>query len=186
MGHKQALTEADIAALAAGAPALAANAAAPVEPESAGTPPVVEPEAETAAAAAAEPAVEAAKVDTSALTIQLLNDQLKAANGELIQAHVKVAKLEEQANEAQAAVGPLLEIACKSANNMRIAFNSPAMDMSTYSAAQVLAEHAQLAEQFATKFKVGGIAAVSADQSKQAPQNPRQKALVAAAGFNRK
>lgn len=167
--NKQALTEQDIAALAAGASALkvgeeivaeaGASASVVAEAEAGKT---IELVVSTEVVKEAVDVV-AEKVANFDATIQLLNSQLAAKDEALLQAGIKLAKLEESAALVTASAGPLLEIVCKSINNMQVALNSPALDMSAMAPAQVLAEHGRWTAQFADKFKVGGVAAVTGE-----------------------
>lgn len=201
MKIKQALTEANIAALASGASALNAGDVEVPTPEAVAADAALVAEAEQSKAdkievklvvdaEAAKEVIDAAieKVDASAATVQLLNSQLVAKDEALLQAGIKISKLEDQIATTSASAEPLREIACKSLNNMRVALNMAAVDMSAMSGVQIVAEHAALSDQFAAQYKVGGIAAVNADQSvKQEPHsNPRHKALVNAVRFNQK
>lgn len=201
MKIKQALTEANIAALASGASALNAGDVEVPTPEAVAADAALVAEAEQSKAdkievklvvdaEAAKEVIDAAieKVDASAATVQLLNSQLAAKDEALLQAGIKISKLEDQIATTSASAEPLREIACKSLNNMRVALNMAAVDMSAMSGVQIVAEHAALSDQFAAQYKVGGIAAVNADQSvKQEPHsNPRHKALVNAVRFNQK
>ena len=191
--NKQALTEQDIAALAAGASAL--KVGEEIVAEAGGS--VADAEAEAGKTAesavsteAAKEVVEAAveKVANFDATIQLLNSQLAAKDEALLQAGIKLAKLEESAALVTASAGPLLEIVCKSINNMQVALNSPALDMSAMAPAQVLAEHGRWTAQFADKFKVGGVAAVTGEVSaknEQAPLDAMAKARLDAVRFSR-
>lgn len=201
MKIKQALTEANIAALASGASALNAGDVEVPTPEAVAADAALVAEAEQSKAdkievklvvdaEAAKEVIDAAieKVDASTATVQLLNSQLVAKDEALLQAGIKISKLEDQIATTSASAEPLREIACKSLNNMRVALNMAAVDMSAMSGVQIVAEHAALSDQFAAQYKVGGIAAVNADQSvKQEPHsNPRHKALVNAVRFNQK
>lgn len=191
--NKQALTEQDIAALAAGASALkvgeeivaeAGGSVADAEDEAGKT---IESAVSTEAAKEAVDVV-AEKVANFDATIQLLNSQLAAKDEALLQAGIKLAKLEESAALVTASAGPLLEIVCKSINNMQVALNSPALDMSAMAPAQVLAEHGRWTAQFADKFKVGGVAAVTSEVSaknEQAPLDAMAKARLDAVRFSR-
>lgn len=158
---KKALTEQDIAALAAGISLDAVVEAPVVEGETSVEAPTAATDVEASAEVVA-PVVEAStenhdKIDAS---VQLLSAQLKEKDADLIQAHIKIAKLEEASAEAVSAQGPLLNIAAKSISNMSIALNGPAFKAEGMSAAQVLAEHDRLSEQFLSKYKAGGVAAV--------------------------
>ena len=164
---KKALTEADIAALAAGVQVTASAA-----PE-----PVVEAPADNAAAensaavevgsveqtsqnAAIEPVVEDAK---TVATVQLLTSQIQERDASLLAAGIKIAKLEEQVAEMAATSAPLVEIAALAISNMRIAMRGSAYSAEGSTPAQVLAEYKSVSEQFKMQFPVGGVAAVSGD-----------------------
>ena len=197
---KKALTVQDIAAIAAGAVIEAAVVpvvadavvdAAVIEP--AVVEAVVEPVtiALAVSADAAKQVVDAAveKVDNFSATVQLLSAQLKEKDADLIQAHIKIAKLEEASAEASASQGPLMQIAAQSVSNMSIAMNGPAYKAEGNNAAQVLAEHARLSEQFTAKFKAGGVAAVVSTEAslrlEEVQIDPRHTARVNAARFNK-
>lgn len=193
---KKALTAQDIAAIAAGAPVVAniedvvvdavveTNVAAAVEgsvelPNGDGI--TAEPEAAVEAAVTQE-------ADKTSATVQLLSAQLKEKEEALIEARVKISKLEEGAAEAHASQGPLLQIAAQSISNMSIALNGPAFKADGLSATQILAEHARLSESFASKFKAGGVAAVAGSEAQgQQPVavDPRHLARVNAARFTK-
>lgn len=167
---KKALTEQHIAALAAGIPLDAISASIVEAPVVEGETSVEAPTAATDVEASAEvvaPVVEASvenhdKIDA---TVQLLSNQLKEKDADLIQAHIKIAKLEEASAEALAAQGPLLGIAAKSISNMNIALGGSAFNVDGLNATQVLAEHDRLSVRFQASFKSGGVAAVSGDVS---------------------
>lgn len=186
---RKGLTEQDIAALAAGA----AQATVALEQIAEGV------TAETAGENATEnTGAEASNVDTSATqsvvddksvvadaTVQLLSAQLKDKETALLEAGIKIAKLEEQLAEAHATHTPLLEIAGKSLDNMRVALNGQALSIEGMSAAAVVAEHARMTKQFQSKYPVGGVAAVSSEnQTSERPQvDPRHLARVNAARY---
>lgn len=165
---KKTLTEADIAALAAGASldASASNAQPAEEPkDDAAVKPEVsaevgkdEAEGEKAEVKAESKVEE--KVDASASTLKFMADQLKAAQDELFAARLALSKLEDKHADLAAVVGPLKDIAAKAINNMRVALNSSPMDFSALGASQILADHTAMAANFESKFKVGGVAAV--------------------------
>jgi signal peptide peptidase SppA len=156
---KKALTEADIAALAAGA---AIEAVVEAVIEQADTTETVTAEVPNGVQeeAATEEVVE--KVATSDPTVQYLQSQIKDKDSELLQAGIKLAKVEEQLAELKATVDPLLSIAVKSVTNMAVALKSAPVATLSTPAAQVLAEHARLSDLFQKQFPIGGVAAVSA------------------------
>lgn len=160
MNKKKALTEVDIAAIAAGAPALAAAVTTEVK-----TPEQLAAEAEAVIAAAAVTSTETEKpaapaVDASVVTF--LQTQVKDKDAAILAANIELNGLKAKLAENEAAHADLLTIAGNSLNNMRIALGGSAIDNSGVSALSVLAEHKKLQEQFVSKFKAGGIAAVDA------------------------
>ena len=191
---KKALTEADIAALAAGA-SPSVVAATPVAPDTPDTPVAAEvgsvdqndiqPEGVAEPAVADEPeASEVAKNDT---TVQFLNAQIRERDESLLQANVKLSKLGEELDELKASTTPMLEIVAQSISNMRIAMNGTAFNADGASPAQVLAEHARVSVEFKKKYLVGGVAAVSAEQPAEKTQevSPRHLARVNAVRFTK-
>lgn len=156
-GKKTTLTEADIAALAAGANL---GAAAPdAQPEAEAPAPETVAEVEQAAA---EPTQQ---VDTPVSAVKVLSDQLKASQDDLLAARVALSKAEDKVAEMGAFVEPLRDIAAKAVNNLRVALGGTALDMSASTPAQILAEHATLSATFTSKYKAGGVAAVDAAQA---------------------
>ena len=187
---RKALSEQEVAALAAGAAVVATQEAVET------TAVTAEVATETTEAAVAEAAdmkqsQEAAKdggenVDTSSATVQLLNAQLKEKDEALLQAGIKISKLEEKLVDAEATHAPLLEIAAKSINNMQIALGGSALSLEGMSAVAVVGEHKRLSDQFASRFKVGGVAAVDttdAEKSETAVTDSLTKARLAATRF---
>lgn len=184
---KKALTEQEIAALAAGGTKIEANDAGAEQDEAGaaggeadeaaggegGQTEGGETGSEGGEAAAGNP-------DISAQTYQFMVAQLATKDEALLQANIKIAKLEERAAETATTSEPLLTIARQSVNHMRVALGGTAVDLAAMNATALLAEHAQLSAQFQAKFKVGGVAAVSATASeKHEPQvSPRHMAQV--------
>lgn len=191
---KKALTEADIAALAAGATGVDASVVAPAEqPAVEGVVDVTpaEPAPDAAApvedvAASAESAV-TEQVATVDATVQLLSSQLKEKDAALLEAGIKLNELQGKLADLEASQAPLLQIAGKSIANMQIALGGSALSIEGLSAAAVLAEHDRVSEVFKTKFKVGGVAAVSAEAPVDKPTqiDPRHIARVNAVRFQK-
>lgn len=182
---KKALTEADIAALAAGA---TLNAEGTVTQELEGTGNGLQTET-PAEEVKQEPVVEAkaeqlASTDTS---VQFLQSLVKDKDDALLAANVKIAKLEEKLADVEAAHAPLLGIAIKSAQNMATALNGTSLLSEGMAAVQVLAEHQRITELFQKKFPIGGVAAVSSEESTPAKTqiDPRQQARVNAVRFHK-
>ena len=162
---KKALTETDIAALAAGVQVTAAPepaVEAPADNAAAENSAAVEVGSveQTSQSVAVEPVAEDAK---TAATVQLLTSQIQERDASLLAAGIKVAKLEEQVAEMAATSAPLVEIAALAISNMRIAMRGSAYSAEGSTPAQVLAEYKSVSEQFKKQFKVGGVAAVSGD-----------------------
>ena len=156
---KKALTEADIAALAAGA-AIEAVVEAVTDPTDTVTAEVQSGvQEETTPEAVVEQVQEPVKADP---TVHYLQSQIKDKDSELLQAGIKLAKVEEQLAELKATVEPLLSIAVKSVTNMAVALKSAPVATLSTPAAQVLAEHSRLSDLFQKQFPIGGVAAVSA------------------------
>ena len=184
---KKALTEADIAALASGAAldvtattlegathGLQEEAAAPVAPE-------VQAEAAPVKALEAAP-----QVTTSDTTVQFLQSQIIAKDEALLASGIKLAKLEAQLEDVKASHEPLLAIAVKSVKNMALALNGASLVADGSTAAQVLAEHARVSDLFKTKFPIGGVAAVTAEETPTQTQiDPRHRARVNAVRFQK-
>lgn len=186
MAIKKALTEQDIAALAAGA-AGEIKSEVPSQDDTA-------PPAANAAAGAEKPEAEAeltpqvsAEVDKLKAGNELLVSQLAAKDEALIQAHVKMAKLEADLKDFEA-VADLKDIAAKAVNNMRIACRASTLDFSAMSYKQVLAEYSAIAPTFAKQYPVGGVAAVGAsDHKKNEPAvvDAQTQARLAAVHFSK-
>ena len=162
---KKALTETDIAALAAGVQVTAAPepaVEAPADNAAAENSAAVEVGSveQTSQSVAVEPVVEDAK---TVATVQLLTSQIQERDASLLAAGIKVAKLEEQVAEMAATSAPLVEIAALAISNMRIAMRGSAYSAEGSTPAQVLAEYKSVSEQFKKQFKVGGVAAVSGE-----------------------
>ena len=173
MAIKKALTEQDLAAIAAGVTleasteeeqteeqvATAAALAATSKPEDA----PAAPTAETKPAVTADAAV-----------VTLLQTQLAAAQSDLVAARVELAGLQTFKTTSEASSKPLMEIVAKAVNNMSVALKGPAVDLSALSATELLARHAEVSVPFQKQFKAGGVA--SADAGKQDEKPPVETA----------
>ena len=193
MKVRKALSEQDIAALAAGA-TLEADQALEI-----GTPGQEDQQAASAEASVETTTVEdegtgvgseannaATEVDASAGTLKFMAEQLRSAQDDLVAARVELSKAKDKVAELAAVVEPLKDIAAKAINNMRVALKGSPMDMSASSPAQILAEHAALTTSFTTKYKVGGVAAtVSEEQVKKPAVGASHMARVNAARYSK-
>lgn len=167
---KKALTEQDIALLASGV-TLATSTDVEVEAEA--EVPAVE-DVEVSADAGAEKVADtneeatevAAAVETVAKNddgIRILNEQLRAAQNDLVEAKVEARQVSAKLVELEAVIGPMSQVVAKTVNNMQVALGGSALDLSTVSPSALVAEYARVSEQFANKFKAGGVAAVSSN-----------------------
>lgn len=176
MKVRKALSEQDIAALAAGATLEADQApetgtqaetdvAAQVEDVE------VSAQVETSDEASAEGTGvgQAAEVDASAGALKFVAEQLRAAQDDLVASKIEASKLKDKLEMLEAVVEPLKDIAAKAVNNMRVALGGSLIDMSASSPAQILAEHASVSASFASKFKVGGVSATNVEEQVKKP-----------------
>lgn len=171
MPKKTALTEQEIAALSAGAPAIAAeaDAAAAEAAAEAAAAEAAKIDAAAQADAQADEATalaEAAKAESDSKIVAFLQSELKAANDALMAAKIDLKSATDKLAESQALFEPMLEIVRKSVANMQVALGGSALNMEGQSATLVLAEHQRVSGVFSEKFKAGGVAAVDATDSK--------------------
>ena len=89
--------------------------------------------------------------------------------------------------ELEAVIGPMSQVVAKAVNNMQVALGGSTLDLSAMSPSALVAEHARVSEQFVTKYKAGGVAAVSSEApSKKSGVDATYLARVNAAKFNKK
>ena len=184
---KKALTEADIAALAAGA---TLEAVVHVEtPALEGTQDGMQAEASTEEVTPEAKQEVEVKAEGSVVidaSVQFMQNMVKDKDDALLAANVKITKLEEKLADVEAAHQPLLQIAIKSVQNMAVALNGTSLLSEGMAAVQVLAEHQRVTELFQKKFPIGGVAAVSADDTPAQTQiDPRHQARVNAVRFHK-
>lgn len=167
---KKTLTEQEIAALAAGA-STQVDAENPKDVEAS-----TEQDTEQGSDASAEASAETEHKETTTTsasndTLKFVSEQLKAAQADLLKAHLELSKTQEKLADMNAVIEPLQEIAAKAVNNMRIACRASALDMSAMNPAQIVAEHKAIVATFAKQFPVGGVASVDekTDSTAKAP-----------------
>ncbi len=141
---KVALTEQQIAALAAGAGA-AQDPAAAQEPQ--------------APAAAQEPAADNDKVALKAQN-DLLASQLAGSQAQVVDLTVKLGAAEAALTPLNASIEAMRPVVRQSVKTLRVALGGAAAGVDSMNDSALLAEHASLSEQFTNKFKAGGVAAV--------------------------
>jgi signal peptide peptidase SppA len=164
---KKALTEQDIAALAAGAGATETV----VET-------VVETQAETVVETKAETVVEQPKESD---VVSFLKGELRTTTADVTQARVDLAAAQAQVASLTASQASLVAIAAKSLSNMKVALGGTAVDASALSVDALLADHAATVATFAKTFKAGGVAAVSTgDKAADKAVDPNYAKRIAA------
>lgn len=158
---KNALTEQQIAAMAAGGASAAsgdtteadtlAAAAAAAEAET-------KAKADADALAAEAAAAEGAKPDA---VVSMLQTQLATAQSQIVALSVDLKVAQDAAQASKDSAERMRPIARQAVGNLRVALGGVAAGVDALADDALLAEHANLAAQFTTKFKVGGVAAVS-------------------------
>lgn len=183
---KTALTDQQLAVIAAGGALPAATTAPVTQPSGEAAAPIVTDPANPnmpAEAAAVEgqaaPAPGAAATPTAALPattaipapdaglVAFLQAQVKEKDAALLQAGIDLKSATTRVADLEASTSGLIAIAVKSTNNMRVALGGTALDMSSMSATQILADHDAMQKQFTSKFVAGGVAAVDAAHAKK-------------------
>lgn len=165
---RDALTQQQLAAIAAGAPAAAAAsapAAAPAADKPAADTSTETTEIPEAVAAAVKPSAEAAGADQ---VVAYLQGQVKDKDAQLLAQAVELKGAKDKVTSMEATHGELVKIAAQSLSNMRIALGGSAVDAGAMTAEQLLAEHAGAAKTFGEKFKAGGVAAASNTEAEAA------------------
>jgi len=162
---KKAFTNTQLAAIAEGVAVEGSVDPVAAEPVAAAgaTTEVVAPEAAVAEVPAVEAAApEAAVNDKNSELVSYLNAQVQEKDKAILESAIKLAALESKVSALEASVPGLIQIAAKSVNNMQIALGGSASDFTAATADAVVTEHARVSEQFKSKFKAGGVAAVDA------------------------
>lgn len=179
---KKALTEQQIVALAENGVAL--DASAPVAQ------PVVEPAVEAQAVSeVAEPVAEAqaatpeaqAATSQDANIISYLQSQVAEKDKAILAANIELANIRKEHDEFSAVVHGLAEVVAKSLSNLSVALGGAPVDASSMAPVALLAEHKRVSDQFLSKFKAGGVAAVDAADASAEPVkvDPLHKARLA-------
>ena len=176
MKVRKALSEQDIAALAAGAtleadqaPGTGTQAETDVAAQVEGVEDAAPAEASNEGTGVGQEAEKVAEVDASAGALKFVAEQLKAAQDDLMASKIEASKLKDKLEAMEAVVEPLKDIAAKAVNNMRVALGGSLIDMSASSPAQILAEHVSVSASFASKFKVGGVSATNVEEQVKKP-----------------
>lgn len=166
---KTALTEQHVAALAEGA-GLDAGATLPSgAPEAGGNPaPASAPEATPAPAASAEQTpAPAAPAAPSADVVTFLQGQLATAQAQNLELSVQVRALSAAAEASAGVMASMRSLVVASVDRLQVAMGQSAGASAGLDDASLLAMHASLRSSFETKFKAGGVAAVSSSGSSE-------------------
>ena len=170
MTNIQALSEVQLAAMAAGIDLPEATAAAP---------------AESTAAPAAAAAVEgiAGTAPLVSETVTILQGMLAAANNDLVTARLEASKANNDLQSMQAAqtaaatqAEAMAEVVRASVRTMGLHFGVSKESVAAMSASEALAEHGRLSAMFRDKFKVGGVAAAAVKTETEATAAPAMSA----------
>jgi len=176
---KKALTETDIAALAAGVDieASAEPEATPVAEE------IVEPAAETPVVTETENE----KHEGSASVVSFLQAQVKDKDAEILNLSVELKGIKDKVASMEATHTGLTDVVRKAVAGMKVRMGASNVDLSAASAQELLADYAATADAFVKTFKAGGVAAVDAASAEnQSPQiSPRHMARVNAVRFTK-
>ncbi len=181
---KHALTEQQIAALAAGG--VIADAGAPEK-----TAEEIAAEAAAAEAAAAAAAAEAAAAVVAETTpavaavpsgndavVAMLQTQLAAANASVVDLTVKLTAANTAAETTKALIEKMRPVVAASVGNMRVAFGGTRAGADTLNDEALLSEYSSLSAQFQEKFKAGGVSgSPAAAADKGAKSNGAQSSL---------
>lgn len=170
---KTALTAQQIAAMAEGAPAAQAQAAAAPAQEGAGVAaPAADAIPDNAPAAAgapeatpADPAAKPAAEDKPNELVAFLQGQLSAAQAQVLDLSIQLRDVKASKESMDGSHAAMRAIAVASVDRLKIALGSAAGGAEALSDEALLAEHASLRAQFESKFKAGGVAAVSSSGS---------------------
>lgn len=163
---KTALTEQHVAALAEGMPLPVGAAATTETPEVPAAPAAVAPEA-TPPAAPAATAPEAAPAASSADVVTFLQGQLATAQAQNLELNVQVRALTAAAETSAGVMASMRSLVVASVDRLQVAMGQSAGASAGLDDASLLAMHASLRSSFETKFKAGGVAAVSSSGSSE-------------------
>ena len=182
---KKALTETDIAALAAGVDLDAA--ADPVVEGNESTTEAASTEAEAVETTAEVTETEEGKHESQASVVSFLQAQVKEKDAEILALSIEVKGFKDKVASIEATHNGLTDVVRKAVAGMKVRMGASNVDLSALSAQELLADYAATADAFVKTFKAGGVAAVDAASAEvQSPtMSPRQKARVNAARFTK-
>lgn len=182
---RQALTDQQIAALAAGggieldAAALAAAAITAAADKEAADKVI----ADKAVADLAAAAVVTEAQSGQAALVTYLQTQIKERDAAALASGVELAALKAKVASMEANHAGLVQIAGHSVTHMNNALRKPKIDFTNLSAESLCAHHAAIEVEYKAAFKVGGVAALSTDAGASATLPPDHSARIAATRF---
>lgn len=187
---KQALTPAQVAAIAAGAPITDEATAAAAAAQAA----AAQAEADAAAAAATAAAAAATAAATQATqsdgekdkgVVDLLKGQLAEAQVAALKHQVDLAKAVDKIASMEGSFKALIGIAAKAVSNMKVGLGMTKVDLSAMTAEQIVAEHAATEATFVKAFPIGGVSATNLEDpaKPKAAVDPHRKARIDATRF---
>lgn len=158
---KNALTEQDIAALAAGAASAAAAASTATndtttDPDTAAS---GAPEADVSVEPGDGAPVDEPNASAQAGVVDLLKGQVAEAQGKLVDLGVQLVAAKNQAEASVEMLGKLRPLVEGAVGNMRVALGGVRAGVEGMPFESLLAEHTNLSAQFNAKFKAGGVTA---------------------------
>lgn len=118
---------------------------------------------EVAEAAADESTETKAEVKADTGLVDYLKSQVREKDAELREAALKLRELESAVASMTDTHSGLTEVVAKSVSTMRVALGGHAVNAAEMTADALLAEHHRLSTEFKAKFKIGGVAAASAE-----------------------
>lgn len=181
MRKKATLTEAEIAALASGAPVENPPEGQPAAESDPAADPA--PAAAADGSPAADPAPAPAATPDQSAVVALLKEQLAAAQGDALAARVETSKKSDELAALQSQLEPLVAIARDTVTKLHVALGGSGSHVAALDVKSLLAEHAATSVKFTSTFKVGGVAAASAQAEtdrKAVEAKPSDKARLKA------
>ena len=163
-GQTVSLSAVQQAALLEGVPLESLESVQTTETTSAETP--ATETTETSASANPEPLVAQTSVTAESDIVVFMRSELNDKNKEVITLSTKLAALEAKVSTFESVEGPMKKIVADSISRMQIVLGgSSLMDLSVMDTTLLLALHAKTTETFKAKLPVGGVAAITPDES---------------------
>lgn len=176
---KKALTETDIAALAAGLDIEAtANPAVEGEESTTEANAAVEGEGTAVEQTAEVTESEDVKQESNASVVSFLQAQIKDKDSEILNLSIELKGFKDKVASMEATHTGLTDVVRKAVAGMKVRMGASNVDLSALSAQELLADYAATSESFLKTFKAGGVAAVDAANSDQAANSGGNKVVM--------